>query len=419
EKDLTNAEGKTDDLALKGGNYVLKVSKEGYLPQYVVVTPETDLNTLEFKLQRAVDCIALTGTLLMDNRHFPISGATVQIVDVETKESITVYTDDRGQFEYCVKCNRTFTVYAKKDDVTSAPVVASSKDEPCSADSRIGVTLYMAGTPLYAGMTIRLPNIYFNYDDVALRPDAYADLNEVVGMLSDYPGMKLELASHTDSRGGNAYNQDLSQRRSQSVFKYLTGKGIPDNRLTPRGYGESQIRNRCKDDVACNEQEHQYNRRTEIKILELGEPTASAPGIAETESERPGNEVESEHPGAEVESERPGSEVAMEEAKAQENKGGQEFSTVKVANEATGSKSEKEVEVGAFTVIAGTFSNFTYAQRRQKLLEQLGYGEVSIVKQERNGLYAVWVKSFDGKKDAFELVRKLAQQQLHSYVLRR
>jgi outer membrane protein OmpA-like peptidoglycan-associated protein len=392
----TDASGKTD-IPLAPGSYVVKITQKGYVPDYVVVTPETDLSALDVQLRRAVDCVPLSGSVLMGSARTPASGAAVQIVDVETREAVTVYSDEKGVFEYCVRCNRNFTVYATKNEVSSPPGIVSTRGVACGPDSNIDLPLFIYGSPLFAGMTIVLPNIYFNFDDAALRPDAYKDLDEVANMLREFPDMKLELASHTDARGGRDYNQKLSERRSASVWAYLTRQGIGGPRLTPMGYGESQIRNRCKDGVACPEEDHQYNRRTEIKILELGEP----------EQFTSGGEA------------RAVADVGFDPAAGEPDvgKGGQESISPQLADELNDA-GESSIG-GAFAVVAGTFSNHDFAVRRAGLLMEMGYQDVHIVRQNSNGLYAVWVKTFDEKPEASSLVSELAAQQLESYVKKR
>ena len=402
----TGPDGKAG-LTLRRGNYVIKVVRKGYLPQFAVITPETDLDKLHFTLQKAVDCISLKGRVLHEELFTPVSGAIVKITDVDTKETITIYADAKGYYEYCIDCNRTYSVYAEKNNVASAPGIVSTKGVPCNeANGEIELPLYLRGAPVYAGMVIRLPNIYFNFDDASLRPDAYRDLDEVVGLLNRFTGMKLELASHTDSRGSKAYNLDLSRRRSKSVLKYITNKGIASDRLKPVGYGESQIRNRCVDGVACTEAEHQYNRRTEIKILEMG---VSPEGIV---------------PVADV---APPSVVPVKDASIREReekgKGGQATDapsdpTPPVAI-ADGSKMKDEFSKrGNYAVIAGTFANHDYAVRRATLLMDKGFLEASIVKQERNGLFAVYVQTLDSWSEASSLVKKLDKHQIHAYVMK-
>jgi len=85
--------------------------------------------------------------------------------------------------------------------------------------------------------------------------------------MRDNPTLEIELGSHTDSRGSDIYNLDLSQRRAKSVMNYLINRGISRNRLRTKGYGETQLLNRCKNGIKCSAQQHHMNRRTEFKII--------------------------------------------------------------------------------------------------------------------------------------------------------
>ncbi|RZL58789.1 MAG: OmpA family protein, partial [Pedobacter sp.] len=110
-------------------------------------------------------------------------------------------------------------------------------------------------------------NIFYDFDKSNIRSDASIILNNVVAILNQNPTLKIELSSHTDSRGNDLYNMKLSQARAQSAVNYLISKGIDKNRLVAKGYGETKPVNQCSNGVDCSEQEHQENRRTEIKIL--------------------------------------------------------------------------------------------------------------------------------------------------------
>lgn len=86
-------------------------------------------------------------------------------------------------------------------------------------------------------------------------------------VLQENQGVKLEIASHTDSRGGITANQDLSERRAQAVARYLEAKGVNSSLLVANGYGEKRLKNRCADGVSCTEREHSVNRRTEFRLI--------------------------------------------------------------------------------------------------------------------------------------------------------
>ena len=126
--------------------------------------------------------------------------------------------------------------------------------------------------PLELNQTFKIENIYYDYNKSHIRPDAAEELNRLVGVLIDNPGVKVELGSHTDSRGSDSYNLLLSEKRAQSAVNYLVEHGGVDfNTLTAKGYGESIIVNQCKNGVKCDDETHEQNRRTELKIVGINE----------------------------------------------------------------------------------------------------------------------------------------------------
>ena len=91
--------------------------------------------------------------------------------------------------------------------------------------------------------------------------------NRLMPVIGQNPGVKIELASHTDVKGGASNNQALSERRARSVADYLISKGVNSSLLVANGYGETKTKNRCKEGVSCTEREHAVNRRTEFRLI--------------------------------------------------------------------------------------------------------------------------------------------------------
>lgn len=116
---------------------------------------------------------------------------------------------------------------------------------------------------------LNLNPIYFDLDKANIRKDAALELAKVLAVLEEYPKMKIDIRSHTDSRASHKYNDQLSERRAKSTRKWLIDNGISPSRLTSKGYGERQLINKCADGVSCSEQEHQANRRSEFIIIEM------------------------------------------------------------------------------------------------------------------------------------------------------
>ncbi|MBO3272588.1 OmpA family protein [Hymenobacter defluvii] len=130
---------------------------------------------------------------------------------------------------------------------------------------RIPVTLTL--TEIVKNKAIVVENIFYDYDKANIRPDAAVELDKLVETLTDNPKITIELSSHTDSRGKDAYNLALSQRRAQSAVDYIISKGIEANRVTAKGYGETRpvIKN------AKTEAEYQQNRRTEFQVTRIAD----------------------------------------------------------------------------------------------------------------------------------------------------
>ncbi len=131
----------------------------------------------------------------------------------------------------------------------------------------------VAPTPTLAGKPcpqIELEDIYYDFDKYVIRNDASAALDELLAFLKEHPDAKINLTSHTDSRGTHKYNDWLSQKRAESAVNYLAERGIARDRMTARGAGERELVNGCSDGVRCTERQHQANRRTVVELVMQG-----------------------------------------------------------------------------------------------------------------------------------------------------
>jgi len=106
-------------------------------------------------------------------------------------------------------------------------------------------------------------------DKSNIRKDAALELQKIVEFLKENPTIKIDVRSHTDSRQTSDYNIKLSDRRAKATIAWMIENGITADRLSGRGYGESQLKNNCSDGVECSEEEHQLNRRSEFIITEI------------------------------------------------------------------------------------------------------------------------------------------------------
>jgi outer membrane protein OmpA-like peptidoglycan-associated protein len=280
---LTDASGRSQLKLVRSGNHVLNVAKNGYTGYQIVIKNSDLRNTLIALLDKAPACINLTGKTLKANDSTVIPKAAVYLVDSKGITQ-TLESDNEGNFSTCLKCNENYKITANYKGFTSEKQEITTLKMPCTewVEYPKNLELYLGvpndysvvpATTIADGTVFRLKNIYYNFNDASIRPDAHADLDAVVAMMKKYPDMEIELSSHTDSRGSGNFNKDLSQRRANNAAQYLFLRGIDAQRVKPVGHGESKLLNYCSDGVNCGEQEHANNRRTEVRILKGGSAT--------------------------------------------------------------------------------------------------------------------------------------------------
>ena len=114
-----------------------------------------------------------------------------------------------------------------------------------------------------------IKEIYFDLNKSDIRPDAAVELAKIVEVMKEYPKMKIDIRSHTDSRASDAYNSAFSDRRAKSTLEWIVKQGIERKRLTAKGYGETRLVNGCSNGVPCTEEEHQANRRSEFIVVSM------------------------------------------------------------------------------------------------------------------------------------------------------
>lgn len=115
---------------------------------------------------------------------------------------------------------------------------------------------------------LEIKPIYFDLDQWNIREDAAIELTKVLTVLVEFPQVKIDIRAHTDARANANYNLELSNKRAFSTLQWFVNQGIDSERLSSRGFGESQLINSCADGVNCTEEAHQQNRRSEFIIVE-------------------------------------------------------------------------------------------------------------------------------------------------------
>ena len=191
-----------------------------------------------------------------------LSGAQLDIVvdgDIQTAQ-----TNFRGSYEFPIQPNQSYFILASDDGFLNKSTTFSSVGLSGSENEVYLVEIVLPQKIM--DTEIVLENIYYDFDQSNIRPDAALVLDTLVQLLSDNPDLKIQLNSHTDCRGEVDYNLELSQARAQSAVDYLIQKGIDRKRLLAQGFGEELPVVDCLCEL-CTEEEHQKNRRTSFTIL--------------------------------------------------------------------------------------------------------------------------------------------------------
>ncbi|WP_346883944.1 OmpA family protein [uncultured Algibacter sp.] len=215
----------------------------------------------------------IEGVVLNRKTKEILTNATVRLFNASGKEMDRMVVGEDGKYKFNnLLCNKEFLVRASKADYSTdeSRIKTSGENEVVTLELELDINK----VPLAKGTNLRealsLNPIYFDFDKSNIRPDAEIELQKIIAVLSKYPKMKIDVRSHTDSRATTGYNDALSNRRNISTINYIVSVGgINRLRLTGRGYGESQLANKCSDGVECSEAMHQLNRRSDFIILEL------------------------------------------------------------------------------------------------------------------------------------------------------
>lgn len=303
QKRKTNASGTFTFPMSPGKEYVVTATKDGYEEgAQNVNTIDVSSAQVDIKIpicpkkdtgndNQAGSC-TVTGQITDKTTGKPVNGAIVKLTDMNSNEEKTFVTGPDGIYTFSMASEADYTVFAQKEFYFSETKTVSTKGIDCS--NPLTVDLGMGripvgtdgkpssgsttngGTPIITDngtsnigtlpSWLKLNHIYYDFDKSAIRADAKPELDKVVRLMAENPGLKIELRSHTDARGTHEYNQALSDRRAQSARDYLVGRGINSEDIAAKGFGETTLANDCADGVPCSNAKHQENRRTEFAI---------------------------------------------------------------------------------------------------------------------------------------------------------
>jgi peptidoglycan-associated lipoprotein len=229
---------------------------EDKTPKPKIVNVLLNVTTKELNEDGTEKILPQTRVVLYDNTNKNIGGD---------------FSNQSGRLRFTLTPDQNFSIIASKSgyftkSITYSTIGKTPRVEDLIQDvTNISLDTTIVLEPLILERSIVLDNIYYDLDKADIRPDAAIELNKLVKILKDNPSIRIELSSHTDARASDSYNDALSQRRAESAVAYIVSQGIAADRLVAKGYGKRQliIPN------AQTEEEHQTNRRTEFKVIEI------------------------------------------------------------------------------------------------------------------------------------------------------
>lgn len=262
---FTDLKGYTEFIAQDKQQLVIKVQKKDFRSEYLKF--EALKNSEHTVLLKQSLSFEIEGTVLDKELKTPLDSVTVRIINLTDNVERALYSDKSGRFFMELEKEKDYRLIALKNGYLSfeEPVVLSTKGKTKS----VLFTENILMDKIVINKPIRVDNIYYDLAKWAIKPQAAKELDKLVSMMINTPEIKIELSSHTDSRGSDKANMTLSQKRAQSAVNYIVSKGISKDRIIAKGYGESQLLNACGNGIKCSEEEHQLNRRTEFKVIGL------------------------------------------------------------------------------------------------------------------------------------------------------
>ncbi len=202
-----------------------------------------------------------------------IPDVTVTLSNKTMEQLKALPSSAEGKFEFAddlINCQDPhYYLKGEKEGYETAEIKVEAKGKEIYYEILLKPRVVKVGEGDDLAKVFKIENIYFDFDKSNIRYDASVQLAKILEVMKEYPKMKIDVRSHTDSRGSDSYNLALSDRRAKSTVKWIIDNGIEPNRITGKGYGETQLTNHCSNGVNCTPEEHQANRRSEFIIISL------------------------------------------------------------------------------------------------------------------------------------------------------
>lgn len=266
---ISNADGQAERVkAAEKGTYLITAVKNGVAAESVVIgIADFDRSgqVIYKEIYHDDPRFTLIGETVKANDNSKLPGIGTILTNATNSKNMTQISDGEAKFVYQLEQQSDYNIVANQAGKFSQTENVTTKG--LDRSKTLYVTLKLGVNNLGEGAVFVLKNIHYDFDQSLIRAEAGRILDNLVNVMSQNPTLRIELSSHTDSRGKDAYNMRLSQQRAEAAVNYLVNKGVDRSRMVAKGYGETRLLNNCGNGIQCSENEHQANRRTEIKVL--------------------------------------------------------------------------------------------------------------------------------------------------------
>jgi len=292
----TNVKGLLETTVEEGNVYKVTIEKEGFMPMEKEISAAEMMDGISYTFNlEETKCVELFGTVVNEKYNKGIPNTDITLMNKCTGEKTVVTSQADGSFDFCLENGCDFEVVANKNNFMTTETQVSTIEPSKGNMKEIKIEMLPSNPPVksnpvvktetktevkkhflgndkstfHVGQVLTLKNIYYDFNQSNIRPDAQVELDHIVTMMNEFSNMEITLISHTDSRGDSNYNKILSEKRAVSARQYIISKGITPNRIIASGYGETALKNDCKDGTNCSNDKHQINRRTEVLINKM------------------------------------------------------------------------------------------------------------------------------------------------------
>ncbi|MEW7280175.1 OmpA family protein [Aquimarina sp. 2201CG1-2-11] len=199
-----------------------------------------------------------------------LDNAGVEIKNKDNNDTVYIgKTNEKGEVHVNLDCgDKFYEVFVKKADYDPAETLIEVKRDNPYPFQTVNLKSNVPEKGIDLAKLLNLKPIYFASNKALILDKSAKELDKVIKYMKEYPSIKIEIGSHTDSKGSDYYNMKLSKKRATATANYIISKGIDPSRVKSRGYGETVLINRCDNNVKCGKDEHAQNRRSEFIVID-------------------------------------------------------------------------------------------------------------------------------------------------------